>query len=340
MRQGLERLTEVPGLDLEDSRAALTEALEGAQRIADIVSGLRSFSRVDADRPPAPCDVRAVLEAVLDLANNETRHRAQVVRRFEPTPPVMAQEARLAQVFLNLVLNAAEALPDGHAEANSLSVRTRAEGRTVVVEFQDTGRGIAPEQLGEVFDPFFTLRGKPGGGSGLGLFIAQGIVRELGGTLTVESQLGAGSTFTVRLPAWQGASASARSEALAPAGDPLELLVVDDEPLILKALQRSLAPLHRVTAVPGGAEALAALRDRRFDLVLCDLMMPRLSGVELWERLEPDQRARVVFMTGGTFTDAAQAFLDREKPPVLLKPFTVEAFQALLKERGPRPSSD
>jgi len=332
VRTGLGKLTEVPGLDLEDSQAALTEALEGARRIADIVSGLRSFSRVDADRPPAPCDVPAVLEAVLDLANNETRHRAQVVRRFEPVPPVMAQEARLAQVFLNLVLNAAEALPDGHAEANTLSVRTRAEGRQVVVEFQDTGRGIDPALLPEVFDPFFTLRGT-GRGSGLGLFIAQGIVRELQGTLTVESQLGAGSTFTVRLPAWQGTPPGARVPRAAPVRDRLQVLVVDDEPLILRSLQRSLSPLHEVTTVPGGAAALETLRGRAFDLLLCDLMMPQLSGVELWERLAPELRSKVVFMTGGTFTEAAQAFLDREKPPLLFKPFSIEAFQALLRER-------
>jgi PAS domain S-box-containing protein len=321
VRSDLARVDDVPGIDFADLKAALVEASEGAERVRDIVAGLRAFTHID-DGAASACDVVRVLEAVLNLSRNETRHRARVVTHFEPVPSVMANEARLGQVFLNLVLNAAQAIPDGHVDENQLTVSTRPEQGRVVVTISDTGSGIAPEHLPRIFDPFFTTR-VVGSSTGLGLFIAQGIVRELAGELLVDSRVGHGTTFTVRLPTQAPAE---------PKVDRARLLVVDDEPLVVRSLERMLRDYQLTTASTGEA-ALALLQRERFDLVLCDVNMPGLDGVALWRRLAPAQRANFVFVTGGASSDEVQDFLDHEAPRVLTKPFRAEVVQALVKEQ-------
>jgi PAS domain S-box-containing protein len=329
----LKRLRAPPDFDLDELLAALSEAKDGAERVKQIVADLRTFARVDEHRR-VPCDVTQVLTAALNMARNETRHRARVVTHFEPVGPVLANEARLGQVFLNLVVNAAQAIPDGKADQNTITTTVREQGGAVTASVQDTGSGIQPEHLQRIFDPFFSTKAV-GEGTGLGLFIAQNIVRDLGGDLSVESTPGLGSTFTVRLPTavvpWQGSAPSP-----VPIARGANLLVVDDEPLLLKALGRMLGRGHTLTLVGSGREALTLLEQgQRYDAVLCDLMMPDVSGIDVWERLgqlDARQQRRVVFMTGGTFTERARRFLDQVHPPVLEKPFTASAFANLLAE--------
>ncbi|MEW6430920.1 MAG: ATP-binding protein [Myxococcota bacterium] len=331
--QELRTVREVPGVDLGELLAALEEAREGADRVKRIVADLRTFSRVDEQRR-VPCDVAQVVTTALNMARNETRHRARVVTHFEPTGPVLANEARLGQVFLNLVLNAAQAIPDGHVDEHAITVTVRERGGAITVAVKDTGSGISPENLPRIFDPFFSTKAV-GEGTGLGLFIAQNIVRDLGGTLTVDSTPGVGTTFEVRLPAavvpWQGSSPSPP-----PVATRTKLLVVDDEPLLLKALGRMLGRAHTLTLAGSGREALRLFEEgHRFEAVLCDMMMADVSGLDVWERLgaiEPSQRRCFIFMTGGTFTERARRFLEEKRPPVLEKPFTASAFATLLAE--------
>ncbi len=301
---------------------ALLEAQEGAARVRDIVRDLKSFSRHDDDGRRS-CDACQVLRAAVNLAHNEIRPRARVELDLRQTPPVAAGERRLGQVFLNLLINAAQAIPEGAPERHAIRARTRAEGDRVVVEIEDTGTGMAPEVLDRIFDPFFTT--KPVGvGTGLGLSICHGIVTGLGGDIQVESAPGRGSLFRVRLPVARGeAPAEApRPSATAPRG---RILVVDDEALVGRAVARILGAEHEVAAVTSGEAALSQLRDGPgFDLVLCDLMMPGLSGMDLFERVrqaDPGAAARFVFLTGGTFTDRAREFLERVPNPRLEKPF-------------------
>lgn len=325
VRAELSRVDAVPGLDLADLRAALAETQEGAERVAAIVANLRAFSSGDEERCPAPCDVIGILEGVLALTRNEVRHRAKVVTHFQPTPPVMANQARLGQVFLNLVLNAAHAITDGRVDENTITLTTSVEGGQVLVAVEDTGKGIAPEHVARVFDPFFSTKGA-GRGAGMGLFLAQGIVRDLGGQIDVTSTLGEGTRFCVRLP----------STEVAPRPSPNSLrrrtrvLVVDDEPLVVRFLLRLLGREHDVTTATSGREALERLSERTFDAVLCDVVMPELSGIEVWERLEPPQRARLVFMTGNASVPEVHAFLCQVRAPVLKKPFTAESLGATL----------
>ncbi|GEJ55712.1 sensor histidine kinase [Anaeromyxobacter diazotrophicus] len=179
---------------------ALRDAHAGAARMRDIVRDLKAFSRVEDD-VREPVQAQASLRAALSLADLELRRRARVVLDFQPVPPVLASESRLSQVFLNLLVNAAQAIPEGHPDRHEIRVTMREmAGGKVMVEIRDTGCGIAPEHRHRIFDPFFTT--KPAGvGTGLGLSICHEIVSALRGAIEVESEVGQGSRFRVILPA-------------------------------------------------------------------------------------------------------------------------------------------
>jgi methyl-accepting chemotaxis protein len=184
---------------LEELELAVHETQEGGRRVAVIVRGLKTFARDDDDRR-APLCLEATLEAAIGMAMHEIKHRARLVRAFDATPRVVGNEVRLSQVFLNLLMNAAQALPDHGSDAHQITVSLAvAPDGDAVVEVQDTGSGIAPENLPRIFEPFFTT--KPVGvGSGLGLSISRNIVQSHGGDITVASAPGRGTTFRVVLP--------------------------------------------------------------------------------------------------------------------------------------------
>jgi PAS domain S-box-containing protein len=321
-----------------EMKQGLDEAREGADRVRKIVRDLKTFSRAEEDRRQ-PVSLQRVLESVLTMAWNEIRHRARLVKDYAATPPVIANDARLGQVVLNLLVNAAQAIPEGHAEANEIRLRTWADSERVFLEVRDTGSGIAPEALPHVFDPFFTT--KPvGEGTGLGLSIAHTIVSSLGGEITVESTLGKGTAFRIALP-------PARLEASEPPPAPRavgqgrrgRVLVVDDEPMVGKVLERILAADHDVITVASGREALSRLASDTFDIVLCDLMMPEMTGMDLHEQLSagfPDHAVKMVFLTGGAFTPRAREFLDRVPNQRLEKPFDAQNVRALVREFVPK----
>jgi signal transduction histidine kinase len=176
----------------------LRDALEAAERIRNIVRDLRSFSRPQAE-PLCAVNVRDAVASTLRLAAGELRHRARVVTCYADTPAVFATEARLIQVLLNLVINAAQAIGDRGVDGNEIRVSTSVtETGDVAIAVSDTGPGIAESDKAKIFAPFFTT--KPiGQGTGLGIAICERIVRGFGGTIEVESELGSGATFRVLL---------------------------------------------------------------------------------------------------------------------------------------------
>jgi PAS domain S-box-containing protein len=193
------RASGAPPADLEPLSQAIDEAREGAERMRLIVQDLKVFSRKDDDRLEWVQLPRA-LDSAAAMAWNEIRHRARLVKDYQPLPAVYANEARLGQVFLNLLVNAAHAIAEGAAERNEIRLSTRVDetGR-IVVEVRDSGRGIPEELRARVFEPFFTT--KPlGEGTGLGLPICRDIVARLGGALEFESEVGVGTVFRVLLP--------------------------------------------------------------------------------------------------------------------------------------------
>jgi signal transduction histidine kinase len=188
-----------PPETLDELSAAVDMSLEGARRVQAIVSDMLHFSRTDRAEAATTIDVRRVLDFAIEMANHEIRERATIVREFGDVPLVMASESRLSQVFLNLIANAAQAIPDGQPDRNEIRLVTRTDTRgRAVVEIHDTGVGMAPQLSARIFDPFYTT--KPGVGIGLGLTLCQGIATLLGGRLAVESQLGRGSVFRLVLP--------------------------------------------------------------------------------------------------------------------------------------------
>ncbi|MBI5512943.1 MAG: PAS domain S-box protein [Deltaproteobacteria bacterium] len=315
--------------------AALVDAQEGVRRISRIVRDLKTFSRADEERRSA-LDVRDVLEVSLRMVSNELRHRTMLVRSLAPVPQVDANEARLGQVFLNLLVNALQALPDRAPEENLVRVATFASpSGEVLIEVSDNGAGMAPDVRRRIFDPFFTT--KPVGvGTGLGLSVCQGVVQALGGVIEVDSEPGQGSVFRVRLPALkEPRSVAPRSPPPTPLTESLSVLVVDDEPLIGHVVRRLLQPEHLVVLETDAPSALARLdAGERFEVILCDLMMPGMTGMDFHERLREKHPAlldAVIFMTGGAFTASAREFLERVPNPHLSKPFDVAALRKLLE---------
>jgi signal transduction histidine kinase len=316
---------------------AIRDARDGAERMRVIIRDLKTFSRPD-DETGRAVDLAAVLESCIAMAWNEIRHRARLERRLAPVPPVVGGEARLAQVFLNLLVNAAQAIPEGNAAEQVITVATRvvADGR-VAVEVTDTGSGIPTEHLPRIFDPFFTTK-PPGVGTGLGLSICHSIVAALGGEIEVESAPPRrGATFRVLLPPSDLAAGGRAGAAAAPVSRRGRILVVDDEPLVCNVLQRTLGAEHDVVAVERARAALDLLANGdRFDLVLSDLLMPEMTGMDLHRevcRSFPELARRVVFLTGGAFTPAARTFLEEEAVECVEKPFDLQTIRAVIARK-------
>ena len=325
---------ELKNLDLPDaSRARMCQMIEqaryGTERVSSIVRDLQALTRQPEERL-SRIDSIAVLERCLEIADHQIRHRARVIRELADVPAVRGNESRVVQLFLNLLVNAAQAIPVGAADRHAISVRAMVEGHRVVIEIHDDGVGIEPDAIGRVFDPFYTT--KPvGEGTGLGLAICRSIVDAMAGEITVDSKAGCGTTFRVKLPA--------ACEDDTPISSPMRamilrskkrVLVIDDEPMVGQLVAKVLAA-HDVVAETSARMALERLRaDPRFDLILCDVMMPEVSGMDFYHQVSPELRNRIVFLSGGAFTGRAQSFLDSVPNRRLSKPFDLDALTAVL----------
>lgn len=315
-----------------------SEGRLGAEKVRRIVRALKTFARADEEQR-VRLDVHSVLDLSINMVSTELRRRARVVRDYQWVPAVEADEARLGQVFINLLLNAAQSMTEGAIERNTIRVvtRTNPAGR-VFIEVHDTGVGIAPEHREQIFDPFFTTR-PVGRGVGLGLSICHGIVTALGGEISVTSEPGQGTTFTVSLP---GVPVEVSASTLPrPAAEARKregrILVVDDDPMVGTTLRRVLERDHEVIVVESGREALTLIgAGQRYDVILCDVMMPQMTGIELHAelgRLAGDQQERMIFVTGGTFTPKARAFFDKAPNALIEKPFNLRNLRAVVREQ-------
>ncbi len=336
---GLDFVTGLVGRLPVDARskefdAPLNDMREAIERIRGVVRDVKLFSRPQEEKR-GPVNVRDVIESSIRMAWNEIRHRGKLTRAYGDVPMVESNEARLGQIVLNLLVNAAQAMPEGCASENEIRVATRmTENGRVVIEVRDTGTGIPPEILPRIFDPFFTT--KPVGvGTGLGLSLCYRMVSDLGGEIGVESEVGKGTVFRVTIPvATSAPQASVPAKATEAPARRGRVLVIDDEVAIGRALQRSIGRHHDVLALTNGKEALARIASgERFDVILSDLMMPDVTGMEIYEQLSlstPDQAKRMIFLTGGAFTERARSFLDRVPNPRIEKPFEVSSVLATI----------
>jgi len=322
-------------------RESLASAREGLNRMVGIVQSMKLLARLDTTEREQ-VDMKATLEESIALATTEIRHRARLSSQLEDVGVIDGSGAHVSQVFVSLLMNIAKALPEEHSERNEIRVSTRRDGASIVVELADNGRGDAGELPQRVFDRFFTTGGASGG-VGLGLSVTRDIVAALGGAIQVERPASGGTLIQVTLPAAAAAAAAAVAEPLPlPAGGerPVatparsdtyrglgrrgRILVVDDEPLVGRSLKRHLSPHHDVVTVTRGREAIERALAEPYDVILCDLMMPDVSGADVYDEVtaaRPELADRFVFMTGGAFTQHGREFLQSVSAAVLSKPF-------------------
>jgi PAS domain S-box-containing protein len=328
--------TPTPEVDLPEVQRALVQAQLGAERIRDIVRDLRIFSRSEPEAM-GPVDVQAAVEFAIGMTAHQLRQRARIIRWYQPVPFVHANESRLGQVFLNLLLNAAQAIPEGASGDHEVTVAVRPETEGwVAVEIRDTGTGIPAEHLPRIFEPFFTTKAV-GEGSGLGLSVCHGIVTGLGGRIQVESEPGQGTLFRVLLPASGQAQpqVSTTSRPARPATLARRVLVIDDDPEVREALSRIIGPPHLVEQSDSGQAARELLLGGAdYDIIFCDVMMPDVTGMALHEAMtarRPELLERMIFMSAGTFTPRAAEFFERVSARRIDKPFDPVRVRSLLE---------
>ena len=350
----LDRLLNGAGITMEPAAAQgagelLHELRDSIRRIVDIARDLRLFAS-----PPSASngrrtviDVNRTVESALSLTRGQIIERAQLFRRLDEVPPVLMEDGRLAQVVVNLLVNAAQAIPKAYGRDQGITVSTRSDGRTVEIEVRDTGVGIPAEILARIWQPFFTTKSAEAG-TGLGLSISREIVERAGGQFWAESPVApvagddparpsCGARFVISLPA------AGRGEVITPITSPLprtlsarvRVLVVEDEPSLARALGDELGRLHQVTVVSCAMDALTAIEGQSFDVILCDLRMPGMSGEAFYTRvaqIDPAHARRFIFMTGVGFGADVERFLAAAGRPVLEKPFSADdALEAIVK---------
>jgi signal transduction histidine kinase/CheY-like chemotaxis protein len=314
-----------------------------ATRAARIVRRMLDFVR-PTELIIEPLDVGELVEAALrPRAQDHLDNGIGTHVRLAGLPPVYADPGPLQQVFLNLIMNAEHAMARSSSERR-IEITGRVEAHNVAIRIHDTGVGIAPENLGRVFDPFFTT--KPvGQGTGLGLSVSYGILREMGGTISAESAPGDGATFTVRLPIAVPAAVGVPEPAppaspAVQAAEPLSILLVDDEASIRHLVARFLRRRgHTVQTAENGRLALDALVGNDFAVILTDLKMPVLDGEAFYEQLllqGNGHASRVLFMSGDTVAESTRNFLMHTSRPFISKPFDLEFLAERIAEVGRR----
>ena len=323
---------------LHDLTERAEEALGGTERIRSISQAIGTFSRVERSQSSS-VDLNYAVECAITMAHTDIKLLAQLTIDLGEIPPVQATIGKLSQVFLNLLINATHAFDASKVEHNRLTVRTWCEGNDVLAEVRDTGQGMSKEQLSRIFEPFYTTKGV-GMGSGLGLSICRNILTEFGGDIRAESEPGRGSRFIIRLPADLGEEKQPAETAVAePARATLRgrLLVVDDEPAIRTLMVRLLGQQHDIVTAESGKEAQLLLEhDSAFDVILCDLMMPGMTGMDLHEWLVAENAklaGRMVFITGGAFTPKATDYLASADILTLEKPYEPVMLRQVVTER-------
>lgn len=312
-------------------------AYEGLLRIKDISTALGTFTRIEDDEVQ-PVFLDTAIEAAINMVFYEIKYRAKLIKDFNPISPVLAPIGKIAQLFLNILLNAVNAIEDGHIEDNKIIIRTWKEEGNVCASIRDTGCGIDKEQLNIIFKPVYLT--KQSTGTGLGLSICEKIVVDLNGEISIESSPGEGTEIKVSFPVNQ----QKLTEHVELELDKLSgvaaihgrVLVVDDEPGVRLAVARILKE-HQVVEACSGANAMELLQqDSEFDVVMCDMMMPNISGIDLHKWLNdeiPSLAARVMFMTGGVFAPTSQSYLKNLDNVVFEKPFNRKKMADIVNQR-------
>ena len=322
---------------------ACHEALVGVERMRDIVTDLNVFSS-SHERRPERMDLVDVIELALRMTGPQLSQLCRIERAFGDMPPLVGYPGKLSQVFVNLFLNAAQAMPPRPRDENVVRVAAAFQYGSYEIVVEDNGRGMSHEVLAHIFDPFFTTK-EQHARAGIGLWVSRKILEEQRGSMTATSTPSVGTRFTIRLAGLDPGSLPALrppSDA-PPAPARATVLFVDDEPMLLSAFARAFEGKHDILIAESGERALAILRERcgQVDAIVCDLLMPQMSGMDLYDAIGeqfPDVRPRMAFMSGGAFTARARAFVERVPNPKIAKPIALgdleRALADLLRQDG------
>jgi PAS domain S-box-containing protein len=321
----------------EDVREDLKIINEGAQRVSSIVRRLSAFARQTKPQR-THVDINGLISSVLQLrAYDLSASNVQVTADLAPDLPITTADAgQLQQVFLNLITNAEMEMKLAHGKGK-LIITTKKSNNTIKICFQDNGPGIKPEVMDKIFDPFFTTR-KVGEGTGLGLSLCYGIVAEHKGKIYAESQPGKGATFIIELPVVTEVAPPKPAEPVVKKSKKAvkaRILVVDDEQVVRDVVNRVLTGEgHKVDTVDNAADALKKIESKRYSLILVNIKMPGMDGVELYKRIQKIARSlarRVVFITGDIVGAANKKFLSETKAAHIDKPFDAEQLSREVK---------
>lgn len=320
---------------LREAHIALADATEAAHRIKRIIADLRTYGDAVTEERMS-VDVRACLEWAIRLAEPVVAPHARLVREIDEVPYVLASAARLGEAFVNLITNAALAIPAGAPEAHEVRITTSTdESGAVVIEITNTGAEYTEEDLKKMFLPLFASHG-PGTARSLGLSICHGVVRSIGGSISVDRAPNQGSCVRVVLPALSPNRGSPEriSTPLTANHERGYVLIIEDEGAVGASLRRMLEPDHDVVVIQSGHEALElVLGGSRFDAILCDLMMSELTGMDIHAELmarAPSMAARMIFITGGAYTTQASEFLATSTNERLIKPIEPKVLLSML----------
>ena len=306
---------------------------EAGRRVADIVRQLLAFAR-NSKTIKTVVDVNDIVSRTLRLREYQIR-MANIEIATELGPDLaytIADAGQLQQVFTNLVLNAEAEMKSAHGHGK-LVVKTECVGDTIRISFKDDGPGIPEENINRVFDPFFTTR-KIGEGTGLGLSVCHGIITEHNGRIYAQSERGKGTTFIVELPQMPDSKLVEMPSAVSPEIRRVytrhgTILIIDDETSLLEFLKQFLTTEgHVVDAVDNANDALTLFKSKTYDLILMDILMPDVSGIELYKkfrRIDKSVDDRVLIMTGDILGKPTKAFLSRTRVPYIEKPFDTDA---------------
>ena len=311
-----------------------------AERAARIVRNLLTFAR-KRQSTRAMVDVNDVARDTLGLRAHDLRvtHISVATQFAAELPAVFADAHQIQQVLLNLIINAEQAMR-ASSGAGALRLRTAhdAERESIVIEIQDNGPGVPPETRSRIFDPFFTTKGV-GQGTGLGLTVAYAIVQEHGGKIELESPPEGGALFRVELPVSGIQAASTRPIPVAPsmeAARGASVLVVEDEQALAAAVIEALSDAGlAVTYAENGEQALARLKATRYDVVICDLKMPRVDGMSLYRSMKAMPAAftpPIIFVTGDVAGTDVERFLEETGCRWLAKPFRLAELLRAVRE--------
>ncbi len=283
--------------------------------------------------------INGIIEKTFDLMSYQFQvNNIKIIKDLDPDlPKTMGDFHQLQQVFLNIVNNAFQAMME-ESKGGSITVRTKRIEDMIFIEFTDTGPGIPKKNLNKIFVPFFTTK-EIGKGTGLGLSIAYGIIKEHGGNIYALSELNKGTTFVIELPVVEAHLSEVEKEkALKGVTSNFQatILVIDDEQNILDLLYDFLGEKgYQVDTANSGQEALRKLKVGTYDLIICDLKMPNLSGQQFYaeiKRTKPELSSKIIFFTGDTVSPQTESFLKLTGNKVIPKPFDLDWLLSFIQD--------